>query len=548
MTASPPAGTVQGPHQAQATARSVTRRLHGAQRAARGQPAEGRASGIYVLVLAAVMGGLSLMSWLASALTGSDLPTAATGTAAALPELATLAALTALWLSARDALVRGPLAVDRPMIDWVLALPVSRRGLLRPLLLRAFAVRGAVGGAAGLAAVATIGSTVHALPSGTAPWALFAPALFSGTLLGVLCTAVGVIVVRYPGSGRVMAWLTPFFLAAVAALLASAFSSWTLPAAAVLASGPWGWAAHGVLASAGTAPVGWGAAIGALAAVTAAAVVASDRILDTVRGSSLRARADMHAGLRSGAWINEAGWLHDTLREGADRSPPPRLRLRPPSHPGALVLWRDATGLLRAPSALARSATALALAVATVAVGATAVPKAQAAAAVVAAVLMFAAARPLLIGADYTAAVPRRALLLPHRPVVAVLLHGCVPLGVLALMAVPLAAVTASLGHSAGLLVAAVLPAVLAGALAGTFRGPVPGHLWIGYETPMGNTAPLQVLGWHLQGPAAVVAAAAPPLSGFLSGAAAVAWAAAATVILVVWARRKGASAGASPS
>src|SRR5699024_6847499 len=108
------------------------------------------------------------------------------------------------------------------------------------------AVRGAIGGVAALVVVATLGSTVLALPTGTTPWVLFAPASVSGVLLGTLCAAVGALVVRHRDSGRVMAWLTPVFLAAVAGLLVSAFSPWALPEAVVLASGPWGWAAHGI--------------------------------------------------------------------------------------------------------------------------------------------------------------------------------------------------------------------------------------------------------------------------------------------------------------
>jgi len=434
-----------------------------------------------------------------------------------------------------------------PTIDWLLALPVSRRLLLRPLLLNAFAVRGAIGGVAALVVVATLGSTVLALPTGTTPWVLFAPASVSGVLLGTLCAAVGALVVRHRDSGRVMAWLTPVFLAAVAGLLVSAFSPWALPEAVVLASGPWGWAAHGILVSVGAASNGWVIALGMLAAVTAATALAADHLLAGVSGASLRARADMHTGLSSGMWVNDSGWLHDMLREGADRSPPPRVRLRPPSSSRTLVLWRDATGLLRVPSAVVRSVTAVALAMVTVVVGAAAASTVQMGASVVAGVLLFVAVRPLLLGADYTASVPPRVLLLPHRPAVTVLLHGVVPLGILFLVAVPGAVAAALLGHPTGLLVLTVLPAVVAGTLAGTFRGPVPGHLWLGYETPLGNTAPLQIMGWHLQGPAAVMVSSAPPLSGAMPEVGAVIWALVVTVVLVTWGARKGASFTTSP-
>lgn len=492
-----------------AAADEVVRRLRRARRAARGRSEESTAANVYIAAFTALMAGMSFLSWLNSALAVSEPPAWAGRLAPVLPELVALAVLAVLWLSVRDALVRGPLAVERPMVDWLLALPLPRRPLLRPLLLRAYAVRGTVGGLSGLAAAAVIGSVA------------LVPAILAGGLMGVGSAAVGAAVVRFPESNRVLAWLAPFALAAAALLLASALGPWDAPVAALAATGPWG-------------------VLGVAAAVVAAGAVAVERTTGGISADALRSRADMHAAIRYGLWLNEAGWSHDMLREGAGSAPSTRPRLRPPSRPGALVFWRDATGLLRNPMAPVRSAVTAALAAVAVAAGAGAEPAFQAGAAVAAALLLYAAARPLLVGADYTAAVPQRLLLLPHRPPAAVLLHGGVPLAVLLLAAVPGVAAALLLVGAQGLAVAAVLPAVVAGTLGGTFRGRLPAHLWTGYESPMGNTAPLQVLMWHLQGPTAVVLAAAPPLSGLLSAPVALVWTAAATVLLVAWAARKG--------
>ncbi|WP_017624091.1 hypothetical protein [Nocardiopsis chromatogenes] len=490
----------------------AVRHLRRARRAARGRSAESRATSVYIAVFTALMAGMSFLSWLDSALAAPEPPAWAGRVAPVLPELVALAVLAVVWLSVRDALVRGPIAVERPMVDWLLVLPVPRRPLLRPLLLRAYAVRGAAGGLSGLAAAAVIGSVA------------LVPAILAGGLVGVGSAAVGAAVVRFPEGTRVLAWLTPFALAASALLFASALGLWDAPAAALsalAASGPWG-------------------VLGLAAAVVAAAAVAAERPIGGIPADALRSRADMHAALRYGVWLNEPTWGHDMLREGPGRAPSTRLRLPPPSRPGALVFWRDATGLLRNPAAPVRSAVTAALAAVAVAAGAGADPAIRAGAAVAAALLLYAAARPLLVGADYTAAVPQRLLLLPHRPPVAVLLHGGVPLAVLLLAAAPGVAAALLLVGPPGLVLAALLPAVVAGALGGTFRGRLPAHLWTGYESPMGNTAPFQVLMWHLQGPAAIVLAAAPPLSGLLSGPVAAAWGVASTALLVAWAARKG--------
>ncbi|MDA2813418.1 hypothetical protein O4J56_22420 [Nocardiopsis sp. RSe5-2] len=492
-----------------AAADEVVRRLRRARRAARGRSEESTATTVYIVVFTALMAGMSFLSWLDSTLAAPEPPAWAGRVAPVLPEAVALAVLAVLWLSVRDALVRGPIAVERPMVDWLLALPVPRRPLMRPLMLRAYAVRGAVGGLSGLAAAAVIGTVA------------LAPAILAGGLMGVGSAAVGAVVVRFPESARVLAWLAPFALAAAALLFASALGPWDAPVAALAATGPW------VL-------------LGLAAAVVVPAAVAVERTMGGVSAGTLRSRADMHAAIRYGLWLSESTWSHDMLREGAGRAPSTRWRLRPPSRPGALVFWRDATGLLRNPMAPVRSAAAAALAAVAVAAGAGTEPAFQAGAAVAAALLLYAAVRPLLVGADYTAAVPQRLLLLPHRPSAAVLLHGGVPLAVLLLTAVPGVAAALLLVGARGLAVAALLPAIVAGALGGAFRGRLPAHLWTGYESPMGNSAPIQVLMWHLQGPTAVVLAAAPPLSGLLSAPVAVGWTAAATVLLVAWAARKG--------
>ncbi|GAA2000078.1 hypothetical protein GCM10009799_29190 [Nocardiopsis rhodophaea] len=552
MTARAPSTAPRAHARSGDAAQLVTRHLRTARRAARGRRSDDRAFTVYVGVFAATMAGLSLMSWLASALADPDLPSWANRASGALPAVLTAAALATLWISARDALVRGPLAVDRPMIDWLLSLPVDRRQLLRPLFARALLIRGATGAGVGLLSVAAVGSAVRRLPDDTAPWALFAPALSAGTLLGVLSAAIAVIVLYSRRSRTVMAWLTPVYLAALATLAGIALCAADSESAATpiaLASGPWGWAAHGVLASVGAAPVGGWISLGALAVTTTAAVLLADRILAFIPTSALRARADMHAGVRTGMWMSEANWLHDTLREG-DGPLLTWLRLPQPPRPWAVVPWRDATGLVRAPSSLVRAWVAVSMAVLAVSAGVGAAPALRAGAAVAGGALLFIAASSLAGGARFTASVPRRILFFPHRPETAVLLHGCAPLIALGALALPAIAAAVLAGATESLLVLAMLPAAVAGVLAGVFRGSLPAHMWIGYETPMGNTAPLQLLGWQAQGPIAVVTVVAPALGAWLPASAASAWTVLATLLLGSWAFRRGRQAvrGGGPS
>ncbi|WP_344971873.1 hypothetical protein [Salinactinospora qingdaonensis] len=62
----------------------------------------------------------------------------------------------------------------------------------------------------------------------------------------------------------------------------------------------------------------------------------------------------------------------------------------------------------------------------------------------------------------------------------------------------------------------ALVPAAVAAALVNLYRGTLPAHLWIGYDTPLGNSAVLQIVIWHTAGLFALLVLAWPVVTAAL--------------------------------
>lgn len=248
-------------------------------------------------------------------------------------------------------------------------------------------------------------------------------------------------------------------------------------------------------------------------------------------------------------------WLRTWCPTGFRSRPAsgPRLRLQPPRGARYLVLWRDLLGMLRAPYPVLRGCLLGWVALALVRVDAHLEGAAAVGWVLAPAVLLYLAATQLLSGARMDVADPRRVRYLPPTQSFGTLalMHGVLPLACLFAavgVALPFLVLNGASPADAGSLLL-VLPAVVAGALVGVYRGWMPDHLTVGVETPMGNTAPLQMAAWHLSGLLGLLVATAPVTVGVGLGWGPgvvlglwwldVLWVLLGTAWLVSWARRR---------
>lgn len=457
-----------------------------------------------------------------------------------------------LWVSAREATVRGPVQVSAPLLDWVLPLPVDRSRFLAPALLRSVVLRTAAGALLGPLALMLSWRTVLPMPDpgggagGSAAWALLAQTGLAGALAGVLSSACGALVVAF-GTRAVRA-LRPWHALAQLLLVCAAVLAWTVAFPAPwLRAGAWA-----------------GLALTAVGAVWLFAL--AWRSLYLVEPSALRERSTTASGLRSGIWMSDPSWFQVAVTERMDRSdqdtarmrppagtPKPRLRLRPPRDARYLVLWRDLLGMLRAPYPVLRGCLLGWVALVLVRVDAHLEGAAAVGWVLAPTVLLYLAAAQLLSGARMDVADPRRVRYLPPTQSFGTLalMHGVLPLTLLFVVvgaAAPLLLLNGAPPADAGSLLL-MLPATVAGALVGVYRGWMPDHLTVGVETPMGNTAPLQMAAWHLSGLLGMLVATAPVVIGVGLGWGPgvvlglwwldVLWVLIGTAWLVSWARRR---------
>jgi hypothetical protein len=422
---------------------------------------------------------------------------------AGLCALALAALVTLLW----DARWRGPVVISLPTADWLLDTPVRRARLLRPRYRASVLIRLLTAAVAGLVPAVLLlsaglggGGTGHSLR-------LAGVAVLSSALLAGLGTGVAAVGEARAGS-RLLRLVIPVagLAAAASAGVAVLAATVSLPSAigtVLLWSGPWGWAAQGLVAlSGGTAPL-WPAAIALLAAAASAAIVAGDRTAAGVPAAALRARART-IGNMSAAVTNldarRVGTAYRTATGGYGRV---RLTIPPPLRRELVLPWRDLVALVRAPSRLAWAGL---LSLAAIGLGALAVLSPHSALPPLAGALGlgYLAASSLCEGARQDADDTRRSGQLPFRYDALVWWHAIVPCLVLAVFGgIPAAALAAAAGKPWLLLVvAAAILVLVGGALVNSYRGPLEAEsLSYGFETPLGNTGGIMVVLWYLTGP-----------------------------------------------
>ena len=435
----------------------------------------------------------------------------------------------------RDALWRGPVTVPQATADWLLGTPVARRRLLRPRFRGSAAGALLVGAVAGIVPAAALVALGLGGGSGAGVLRLAAAAMVSMGLLFALATGLAGLIERYPGTGRWVRVATPVTLAA--AVLLSGLAAWAglgrLPsavAAVVLWSGPWGWAAQPVIAVAGhavpassvaghalpgsalpgsalpgSAVAGnpapwWPLALALLAAAALAALACADRAAAGVPAAALRARARTLGAMSAAALsMNTRGVATAyTAAGGARRA---RFRLPPPRRRELVLLWRDLLALLRSPARLVSAVLLALLATALIAVASHGHPVSLV---LVASGLSlgYLAAAWLCEGARLDADDPRRSVPLPIRFQTLAWWHAGVPCLVLLVAAgIPAAVVCVAAGDLRPLvLLAVIIPVLVGGALVNAFRGSFSPSLFVGVDTPVGNTAALSIVFWYAWG------------------------------------------------
>lgn len=533
----------------------------------------------YAAVLLLFIYGGALLPWLRSLSHGTPRsPDAVAALAAAPPALVAVQLLLVLAVL-RDALWRGPVTVPAPTAGWLLSMPLDRGRLLRPRFRFSVALGIILGGlagaaqglalalaAAGLAHPVTTTSPAGALGPGGLMGLVWWGAL-GGALLGLAAVGAATLVERYAVGERVVRIAGPFVALVSLALVGQAVLAWyrDVPAwvsTVELWSGPWGWASQPVLDVAGRAAPGAAAvtsAAGALVALVPLAVLAvvlivvADRLAPGITGAALRARARAVQSFTAAVVTMNPRTAAEVVRSTRVRRR--RVRLPLPRRPAWTVVWRDATGLLRAPSRLAWAVLLLAtgFVLGTMSTHAKLYPSlALLAGALIAGYLAVAQlAEPARLDADD----PRRAGHLPWRFDRLALRHAVLPLALAGVLAeAGMAVVVGLTGSPVPLAVPPLaLPALVAAALVSAYRGPIPAAIQLGADTPIGNTGLLQVAGWYAAGPLTAVVLLLPPAHAVIGRTPApqtllnyVLWGLAVAALLTFWAVRRAAKRASS--
>lgn len=422
----------------------------------------------------------------------------------ALPLLAPAALLLALLLMGYGATWRGPVTVERPALTWLLLTPLARGPVVLPRLLAALGL--AVTGGAIAGGVA--GFLLSALRG--APWAgATAAGGWAGLCTALVGGALGIAVERHEplllrrGPGVLRAAIAA--LCAGGALgVACGVPSWF--GTVCLWSGPWGWAAQPLVAAVDGPAPGWRAAVALAAGCAALAVWAARRAAPLVPLAVLRRRATVAAQVTAALFALDLRQARGAVRPLGTPGARPRPAAAGCSSPGAT---RPACSAPRPPGlgrpvdgGLGGAHGARPHGARLVAVAGAAVAGYPAAAQL---------AEPARVEADDT----RRAAPLPTTAGALALWHALVP-GAALLAGTGAGALLCPLASQRqpglALLVAAV-PAYVAAALVSAYRGPVPPHVLIGVETPMGNTGGPQAVAWYLRGPLVLLGATTPVLA-----------------------------------
>jgi hypothetical protein len=329
------------------------------------------------------------------------------------------------------------------------------------------------------------------------------------------------LIERYQGSWRWLRTATPAALAVAAAL--GGLAAWgalgqppAVLVTVVLWSGPWGWAAQGMTALAGGAAPLWPLATALLAALALAVLAAAQHAARGVPATALRIRAAA-VGAMSAAVLSMSTRGVATAYSGATGTPRrARFRLRPPRHRQLVLVWRDLLAVGRAPARLAGAVVLTLLAVGLIVLAGRTRPVSLVPVACALA-LGYLAAAWLCEGARLDADDPRRSVPLPFRFKDLAWWHAEVPcLIMLVVAAGPVAAACAAAGDARLLVLLAVtVPVLVAGALVNAYRGDVTPDMFAGFETPVGNTAAINIALSFALGPVLAVA----PMTALLASA-----------------------------
>jgi hypothetical protein len=425
---------------------------------------------------------------------------------AGLTALALLVLAAMLW----DARWRGPVTVSQPTADWLLDTPVRRERLLRPRYRASTLTRVPVAAVAGLVPAGLLlslglgGAAAHSLR-------LAGAAMLASGLLAGFGTGIAALAEARPASASARASLVVGLGALVAGVLALLAAVASLPSwigTALLWSGPWGWAAQGLVGLSGSGAPQWPVAVVLLAVAAAAAIAAGDWAAAAVPSAALRGRAGTIGNMSAAVANLDARRVGTAYRAATAGYGRVRFTLRPPLRRELILVWRDVVALARAPS---RLAWATLLALAAVGLGALAVHAPHSALPPLAGALIlgYLAAASVCEGARLDADDVRRSDQLPFRYDELVWWHAIVPCLTLALVGgVPAAALAVAAGRAWLLALVAVSVLVLVGgALVNAYRGPLVAEaLSYGFETPFGNSGSITVVLWYVTGPLLAVA------------------------------------------
>ena len=266
----------------------------------------------------------------------------------------------------RDGAWRGPAVVDRPTAAWLLPSPTHRRALLLPRWRTALVVGAlagaAIGGLAGVVARVVAGGAAGAVAAAGAGGALLLAA--GGTAVSAVAET-GRPALRRPA----LLWIVPAVLLALAVaservappqriadyLPGDPYPVWTVLAAVLLWSGPWGWLVQPFVAALpGRAPGGvdalWPVGLGLGLVGATVLVVLADRLVPTIDGRTLRGRADSVALVGASILAIQPRRARLTVLAAQGHAPSTRWRLPVPKRRWLLGVWRDASALLRAPA------------------------------------------------------------------------------------------------------------------------------------------------------------------------------------------------------
>jgi hypothetical protein len=465
----------------------------------------------------------------------------------ALPAGLAALALLVLLLLVRDALWRGPVTVPGATVDWLLGTPVDRRRLLRPRFRLSASGAIAAGAAVGIVPAAALVALGLGGRDGGDVLRLTGAGMLSAALLFAAGTGLAGLIERQPASWFWVRRATPVVLAAAAVL--AGIAAWAafgrLPAVVntvLLWSGPWGWAAQGLtalagrgalsgltLSAAGYGPVFvvpasvpaspaslWPVATALLAAVALAALAVGQRAAAGVPAAALRARARTLGAMSTAALSMNTRGVAAAYGAAASRPRRARFHLPPPRRRQFVLLWRDLLALARAPARLAAAVLLAWLAVGLIAAAShgrsvSLLPVGCAL------ILGYLAAAWLCEGARLDADDPRRSAQLPFRFGSLAWWHAAVPSLVLLVAAgLPVAAACLVTGDPRPLaLLAVTVPVLVTGALVNVFRPPLTPGMFVGAETPVGNTAVINIVFWYAWGTLLAVV----PMTVLLSGA-----------------------------